>query len=140
MSAIANGQRGTRQYPQAGNGSKGEVARGGKRSKLLGPRPDWMGSPERRCEDKPTRWWYAPEEEDGHGKLTAKELVAAKADAARATALCDACPLELECAEWGLTHERWGIWGGVRLTGLNANTRRDRLNRVQRDLQRRRSA
>lgn len=27
--------------------------------------------------------------------------------------VCGLCSHRLECAEWGITKERWGIWGGL---------------------------
>jgi len=27
--------------------------------------------------------------------------------------LCKSCKHKIECAEWGIHKERWGIWGGL---------------------------
>lgn len=27
--------------------------------------------------------------------------------------MCSDCPVMLACLEWGLAHERWGVWGGT---------------------------
>jgi WhiB family redox-sensing transcriptional regulator len=27
--------------------------------------------------------------------------------------ICSACPIQDTCAEWGLKHEKYGIWGGL---------------------------
>lgn len=26
---------------------------------------------------------------------------------------CKTCPCAVECADWGIAKERWGIWGGL---------------------------
>jgi len=31
----------------------------------------------------------------------------------RAKSICERCQHRLECAEWGINHERHGIWGGL---------------------------
>jgi WhiB family redox-sensing transcriptional regulator len=28
-------------------------------------------------------------------------------------AVCEACPVRRECADWGIHHEQLGIWGGT---------------------------
>lgn len=30
-----------------------------------------------------------------------------------AKSICNSCPHKTECAEWGLEHELWGMWGGL---------------------------
>ncbi len=30
-----------------------------------------------------------------------------------AQAICAECPVRLECAEWGIHHESFGVWGGL---------------------------
>lgn len=30
-----------------------------------------------------------------------------------AIAICGPCPVRIQCADWGLRHERFGIWGGT---------------------------
>jgi WhiB family transcriptional regulator, redox-sensing transcriptional regulator len=30
-----------------------------------------------------------------------------------AKSICNSCPHKIECAEWGLEHELWGMWGGL---------------------------
>ncbi len=27
--------------------------------------------------------------------------------------MCESCVHKIECAEWGINKERWGIWGGL---------------------------
>lgn len=31
----------------------------------------------------------------------------------QAVSLCKSCKHRIECAEWGIHKERWGIWGGL---------------------------
>ena len=35
------------------------------------------------------------------------------ADTKFATSICNRCPHRRECAEWGITKEYFGIWGGL---------------------------
>lgn len=30
-----------------------------------------------------------------------------------ARAICARCPVRAECAEWGIRHEEFGVWGGL---------------------------
>lgn len=39
--------------------------------------------------------------------------------------ICDACPINVDCGEWGLRHEEYGFWGGMSPADLKA-TRRER--------------
>lgn len=32
---------------------------------------------------------------------------------ATALEICRMCDHRTECAEWGIRHERWGVWGGL---------------------------
>lgn len=34
-------------------------------------------------------------------------------DYRNAIALCNSCPFQMDCAEWGITKERYGVWGGL---------------------------
>jgi WhiB family redox-sensing transcriptional regulator len=34
-------------------------------------------------------------------------------DIALAKSICGSCPHRIECAEWGIKKERFGIWGGL---------------------------
>ena len=43
-----------------------------------------------------------------------------------AKSICGKCRHRIECAEWGLQHERFGIWGGV--TELERRYLRKQLN------------
>lgn len=49
------------------------------------------------CRGKPQEWFY-PERGDS---------------TAEAKAMCGICPVMQQCREWGLKHERIGIWGGL---------------------------
>lgn len=37
----------------------------------------------------------------------------AKADTEAAKAICDTCPIKIDCLSYGLYHEMFGIWGGA---------------------------
>jgi len=36
-----------------------------------------------------------------------------KLTTAMAKDLCSHCPVLEDCREWGLEHEKWGMWGGL---------------------------
>ena len=36
-----------------------------------------------------------------------------QAEARVAKSICHSCPHKVECAEWGIYKERFGIWGGL---------------------------
>lgn len=40
--------------------------------------------------------------------------------------ICSGCPVQNKCTEWGLHHEKYGIWGG--LTPHERNALRKKLN------------
>lgn len=44
------------------------------------------------------------EDEENHGKFTNLKTV---------RVICASCPVNAACAEWGLHHEKYGIWGGL---------------------------
>jgi hypothetical protein len=94
----------------------------------IGPqRPAWMDDrDDLPCKRHPSDWWFAPEEDAG------RELVTTRVDAARAAQLCQRrCPKRDACAIYGLRHEGWGIWGGIRLDGLLVASRRQLLARLE---------
>jgi hypothetical protein len=31
----------------------------------------------------------------------------------RTRAICNACPVQVPCREWGIRHEHFGVWGGL---------------------------
>lgn len=54
------------------------------------------------CKSIGTEFYYPEDESSG----TSNEEKMAKA-------LCHQCPIIKVCAEWGLRHEQYGIWGGM---------------------------
>ena len=48
-------------------------------------------------------FWF-PEKSDGTSNSV--EMLMAKS-------ICNRCPHRIECAEWGVEKERYGIWGGL---------------------------
>lgn len=42
--------------------------------------------------------------------------------------ICMSCPCLSECAEWGVSRERWGIWGGMTPKERELIRRRRRRN------------
>lgn len=42
-----------------------------------------------------------------------------------AVSMCNACPMVHECRDWGVRHERYGIWGGM--TPADRKRERQRL-------------
>jgi WhiB family redox-sensing transcriptional regulator len=48
-------------------------------------------------------FWF-PEKSDGTSNSV--EMLMAKS-------ICKSCPHRIECAEWGVNKERFGIWGGT---------------------------
>ena len=39
--------------------------------------------------------------------------------------MCAGCPVAKECLQWGISHEEWGIWGGIY---LEAGQKSDEFN------------
>jgi WhiB family transcriptional regulator, redox-sensing transcriptional regulator len=64
-------------------------------------RPDQFESPS--CATVGGDYWF-PELESGG--ITQAEAKIAKS-------ICYSCPHKVECAEWGIYKERFGIWGGL---------------------------
>lgn len=146
---------GTRQYAASGDRTQAEAgAATGKANGKRVPEPlaDWMSSPDRACKDHPTLWWYAPQidpielrdaagravlDEEGNAVIIDHITVSTQDDADKAERICGTCPLDLDCAEYGLRHERHGRWGGIRLDGLNVRQVGDRLAAVERERRRR---
>lgn len=117
--------RGTRRYWQRPQGGEAEPIL---TRTAVGPeRPTWMDDrPDLPCKRHDPNWWFAPEEVNGH-------LITTRDDAKRAVELCQRrCPMRVPCAIYGLRHQGWGIWGGIRLDGLHATTRRDLLANLER--------
>lgn len=120
---------GTRQYSPHGTDpdADGRSARG---TALPPPLATWMNDPRRNCRNKPTIWWYAPEDDEWGTKISTQ------ADADEAKRLCGTCPLDLDCTEYGLRNERHGRWGRVKLP-MNATNRSIELAAVARERKRR---
>lgn len=57
------------------------------------------------CAQVGGEWWF-PDKEDNN--ITAQI----------ARSICARCPHKVECAEWGIANEDYGVWGGL--------TRKDR--------------
>ena len=55
----------------------------------------WMD--EASCKDAPTEWFYPEGAEINENALF----------------LCEKCPVQKECRDYGITKEEWGIWGGL---------------------------
>lgn len=53
------------------------------------------------CRDMDTEMWF-PSPSD---------------DRSAAVAVCERCPLQLECRSWGIYQRHAGIWGGLLLAG-----------------------
>ena len=68
---------------------------------LVGQPMPWMRDPDRRpaCIGTPTSLWFPG--------------AARPSQHSRAKAICATCPVLEECREHGLSHERFGIWGGL---------------------------
>ena len=63
------------------------------------------------CHGLPTEWWF-PE----RGRQIMIPV---------AVAICRGCPIQQECLDWALKHERTGIWGGL------PERRRQKIRRMQ---------
>ena len=44
--------------------------------------------------------------------------------------MCAGCPVAKECLQWGISHEEWGIWGGIY---LEAGQKSDEFNEHKTD-------
>lgn len=67
--------------------------------------------PGRHCKGLDPALMFAPEAEDYE---SVSELRLATYAAHRyASELCQGCPMIEHCAEWGIAHEEYGVWGGL---------------------------
>jgi hypothetical protein len=114
-------RHGTRLLAKPGGASKARGIGGHQR-------PTWMDDPGLALPCQPTTtnpvdpdWWFAPE------GWWLDRTATTQADVERAVALCGTCPMRLACRDHGLRFERHGVWGAVRVEGLNAAARRDLL-------------
>lgn len=55
---------------------------------------------------------------------------------ARAVQICEGCPVREPCAEWGIRHENYGIWGGLTGPQLDEVRRHMNVRRVALDVTR----
>jgi len=78
--------------------------------------PDWTGDEPCRSMDPE---WYFP-----------AEKVAYSSEQRQVCEICATCQMRPQCLEWGLHHERYGIWGGLNQYGLD-RIRRERRIRVE---------
>ena len=62
-------------------------------------------------------FWFPERDDPDHRKLL---------DPSYAKSICGRCVHKVECAQWGIDNERFGIWGG--LTEFERNQLRKRKN------------
>jgi WhiB family redox-sensing transcriptional regulator len=62
-------------------------------------------------------FWFPERDDPEHRKLL---------DPSYAKSICGRCVHKVECAQWGISNERFGIWGG--LTEFERNQLRKRKN------------
>lgn len=71
----------------------------------MGLKPPWEFE-DPLCSEIGLDLFYKDDEfEDDRARVHGEQLKAAK--------ICNKCDHILECAEWGINKERWGIWGGL---------------------------
>ena len=75
------------------------------------------------CASVGGEFWF-PEKESGLHGVTVVNFQSA--EVAIAKSICNTCPHKKECGQWGLKHERFGIWGG--LSERDRRPLRNRLN------------
>ena len=75
------------------------------------------------CASVGGEFWF-PEKDAGSLGLTVVNYQSA--EVALAKTVCNSCVHKSECGQWGLEHERYGIWGG--LGERERNDIRRRLN------------
>lgn len=61
------------------------------------------------------------------GEIWFPEKGASVTDISRAKSICNSCTHKFECAEWGIKHERFGIWGGLTVSELKLIRRKRKL-------------
>ena len=81
------------------------------RAAVHDPARAFADAPDRACADRPDLTWHP--ERGGNAHVAA------------ARAVCLTCPHLAPCRDWGVRHERFGIWGGT--------TQRER-QRIRREL------
>jgi hypothetical protein len=60
------------------------------------------------CAEVGVEFFYTEDEDIRTGKASRKYI-----DEGAAKRICADCPIREECLNWGMHHERWGIWGGL---------------------------
>lgn len=60
------------------------------------------------CKGNPVDWWFPT-----YYGLQKNELAAVKLNVKKAVEICNCCKSKVECLEYSLRHEPWGIWGGL---------------------------
>jgi WhiB family redox-sensing transcriptional regulator len=89
----------------------------------LAAMPDFTGAPCTQPDVNPETFFplVAPGPGEGDWKL------------AEAKSYCDPCPWQADCLAWALeTSQGFGVWGGIRLDGMAASTRRELRDRLRR--------
>lgn len=61
------------------------------------------------CVGKPVQWWF-PDLVTRNPREIRMQM---KANADKALAICDSCPVLTECKDYALEWELHGIWGGM---------------------------
>jgi WhiB family redox-sensing transcriptional regulator len=61
--------------------------------------------------------FFFPEKEDGDSPTLTKY----------AKSICASCSHRIECAEWGINNERFGIWGGLTQTDMRIVRKKNRI-------------
>jgi len=62
------------------------------------------------CASVGGEFWY-PENDASQAGFTALNYQSAEVQIAKS--VCNGCSHKQECGQWGLKHERYGIWGGL---------------------------
>lgn len=74
-------------------------------------------------------FWF-PEKVNTKGAV--RTLSGTSFEVQMAKSICGSCIHKMECAEWGIQHENFGIWGG--LTQQDRNRIRNRLNIIVKEV------
>lgn len=72
------------------------------------------------CAEVGGDWWF-PEKEVADDKEQLHSIYAKR--------ICGSCQHRVECAEWGIHHEQYGIWGGLNGRRLAAIRREKNIRR-----------
>jgi WhiB family redox-sensing transcriptional regulator len=83
---------------------------------------DYSWRSEAICKDQDPEIFY-PDMATSHGQKIAKFAVK----------ICGECPVRIKCAEHGLRHERYGVWGGL-TEGERARYRKKHHITIETDL------